>query len=709
MRVLTLILLLFSFLCNGQSLFHTLLSDDARINISNVKTVASTYSEASILSASALLYAPNSFWDDGKTYFSLQKNLSVSPFGQIGLVVYDENLGLNRSQILGKPLASSDTHTRPSIYFDNNRLYAVQENLHITPLDIYRSDYDNDTESFTEQVEKIGTEMAYANIYKLASGNFAIYYRFGAGQPFDTKAYASVIKSTSGFSSFGSTLKITERTTTDVYQYPTQPNNATVGVWHYCVLSERTGPGLNPKWYKFWLMKTQDFITFYNYSGSFSKNVTSAAITESELNTNYAIFTGVNTKQYYAPATCLDNDGNFYSIVGDGDETGTYQFIYNLGAGFVTNTFNIANSITTAALGAGDTQGGAIVDITAYSGNEVEILIRIDEGSFTRIQRYRTTDFGVTWNFVDSPYSSINTDFFFASYPKNLQDIPINRNFPIIGSQFAGSGAVNLYFVIAAKGTVQEEPGTRIYDTVGDLNDLANCAIHYEVEAGKITNTGTTLNSLIDQSGNSRTGTPSGSPVIDNATTPTTLTFDGVDDLITISTAGLTASTEATFVFVIKSGTFGRVVSFGNTSDATKYVLAGYASSKAYFRAQSTGTNGIDNFGQKLINDSQFHIMSVCVKQNIVYLYVDGVRQQTEFASDAGTGRANVGQYLDNISGINSLVLGALKRTTTTYGDFQMKEFGYFTRFLSDKERYGAEVMLGTKYGITLGTDQFQN
>jgi hypothetical protein len=692
------------------SFFQIVIAQTNYINISGaVKTVSATYSEASILSAAALLYAPNSFWADGKTYFSLQKNLSVSPFGQIGLVVYDEQLGLNRPQILGKPLASGDTHTRPSIYFDNNRLYAIQENLHITPLDIYKSDYDNETESFTEQVEKIGTAMAYANIYKLSDGNFAIYFRFGNGQPFDTKAYASVVKSTAGFASFGSEQQLTLRTTNNVYQYPTQPNNGTVGLWHYGVLSERTGPGTDVFWYKYWLWKTQDFVTFYNYDGSFSKNVVSVSpLTEAELNTNFAFYTGVNTKQYYSPATCLDNNGNFFAIIGDGNQTGTYQFIYNLGSGFITNTFSITDSKTTSDMGS-DTQGGAIVDITAYSSSEIEALVRVDEGTYTRIRRYRTVDFGVTWTLIDSPFSTVNADFFFSCYPKNLQAIPLNRNFQIIGSEYAASGAVNVHFVTSAKGAVQAVPGTRTYDTVADLNDLANCAVHYEVATGKITNTGTTLNSLIDQSGNSRTGTPSGSPVIDNGTTPTYMTFDGTNDLITISPTGLTSSTVGTFIFVMRVGATPRLLSFGNTADATKYINVSIVSNKGYFHAQSSGTNGIDVIGQTSVNDANFHIVSICVRPNIVYIYIDGVRQQVEFANDAGTGRANVGRlYLSSISGINSFVLGALKRTTTLFGSYDLKEFAYYSRFLSDEERYGAEVMLGTKHGITLGAGQFQ-
>lgn len=691
------------------SLFQSLIAQPNRINILGaVKTVSSTHSEASILSAAALLYSPNSFWADGKTYFSLQKNLSVSPFGQIGLVVYDEKLGLNRAQILGKPLASGDTHTRPSIYFDNNRLYAIQENLHITPLDIYKSDYDNETESFTEQVEKIGTEMAYANIYKLADGNFAIYFRFGQGQPTGSNAYASVVKSTAGFGSFGSEQQITLRTTSNVYQYPTQPNNATVGLWHYGVLSERTGPGTDVFWYKYWLWKTQDFVTFYNYDGSFSKNVVSVSpLTEAELNTNFAFYTGVNTKQYYSPATCLDNNGNFFAVIGDGNQSGTYQFIYNIGAGFVTNTFSITDSKTTADMGS-DTQGGAIVDITAYPGYEIEALVRVDEGTYTRIRRYRTVNFGVTWTLVDSPFSSINADFFFSCYPKNLQDIPLNRNFQIIGSEYAASGAVNVHFVTSAKGKVQSVPSIRTYDTVADLNDLSNCAVHYEVAAGKITNTGTTLNSLIDQSGNSRTGTPSGSPVIDNATTPTYMTFDGSNDLITISTTGLTATTVATAIFVVRAGATPRLASFGHTADATKYISFAIVSNTGYYRWQSSATNGIDVVGQDAVNDGNFHIVSFCIRPNIVYIYIDGVRQEVQFANDSGTGRANVGRYVSNISGINSFVLGALKRTTTLYGSYDLKEFGYYHRFLSDGERYGAEVMLAAKHGITLGTDQFQ-
>lgn len=656
-------------------------------------------SEASILMPnSANFFAPTITWNNGLTYFAIQKDINATPFGQAGIIVYNEDKGIDRPQFVGKILNSSDTHTVPVISLSDSSIYVFQENLHISPLDIYKDSYLNDYADFIELAENVGTEIAYTQLIPFGN-NYKIFYRFGAGYRID------VISSSTGLEGWGSTQQITVNAPGGNRYYPTTPNNNNVNTWYHHEITLRIEIG--NEWSIKYKLKTQDYITWYNEPETFSKNVVVlGALTSAELGSNFLYLNGTTTINYYPPVSCVTPQGKYITITGDG--VGGYNLMHYAGGWQSVPVTGISNILDNSAV-TGDplSQGGGILQIYGYGSNVLEILVRVQDGAFIKVHRYRSTNLGNTWTFVDNPFESINEDIWIAYLPFNIASIPVNRNSIIIGGQYETTGRIPLYIKRIAFGTIQPEPNIITPPVITSYTDVANCEVAYEIATGKITNTGTTLTSLLDQSGNGRTGTPSGSPVVNNAVTPTELIFDGVNDLISVPSTGLTGLTQATAVFVFKSSATPVLMAFSNNTVTNQWLtfqgnLSNGSSRLRYVKGASVDFSII---GQDIINDGNYHIASFVAGNNKYYLYIDGVLQYIGALDLTGAERvnANWNGFISTMTGINRIDIGALVRTTTSFTALTLKSLGLYSRCLSNNERLGLEIMLSNQYGITLG------
>src|SRR5690606_10852712 len=129
---------------------------------------------------------------------------------------------------IGSVLSGQDTHTQPVIHIDNNGLlYFFQENLHDTPIDIYKGHFN----FVTKLTEKIGTELSYCNMLKDASGNGILWSRGDKLTGSEDDGYHQyVTKASSGFESWGTPLKVTENP--DPIPFPSQ------GSRHYPIVPQ---------------------------------------------------------------------------------------------------------------------------------------------------------------------------------------------------------------------------------------------------------------------------------------------------------------------------------------------------------------------------------------------------------------------------------------------------------------------------------------
>lgn len=226
----------------------------------------------------------------------------------------------------------SDQHLNPLILKEGNTWYSIVSHIHNGVLRQYKSTTGfNGTYSFDLE---FGTTNGYPSLFRDAT-RLAILTRVGS-------LNVSVL-TTTDFASY--TQRVITTPDAGFISYPTKPINGSIGGWHYFCIDwvKSTSP---TNYQRKFLLKTQDWVTFYNYDETFSKDiVASGQITPTELKNNC---------QFYATATdaeagsfnsyIIDNSGNFYAVVlaGDGNLNNNI-FVKNEGSGFLNQSFSIPN------------------------------------------------------------------------------------------------------------------------------------------------------------------------------------------------------------------------------------------------------------------------------------------------------------------------------------------------------------------------------
>jgi hypothetical protein len=630
-----------------------------------------SFDESNTLGAAGAsrLVSPKILWHDGKTYFGYQHTASdglaetTTTGGRLSLIIYDEQYGLSRPIGILNRQSDYDTHHTPTWYVDQStgRVFIIMEKHHnVSPLQIIKNRTIGDDFIWQVSSTTIGTNPVGAG-YPTYPNNInrgGIFSQIIQTDNVD----AGYLRNSSGSieGAWSAEVKMTTRDAAagENMHYVALPFNhqAFPGDKIVWVNGGRTTGEL---WFNKYLHKaliTAGGITHYDFDESFSK---ASKLTSAEQYAHFRYFNTANTNQAYGPVSCVDVNGNYYDITGDGTATG-YNFIYWLNgtSAHVSKTVSLPGSPTllNGASQGESAQNGAVVLTWAVSSSEVYAFFRQQEGAFVKVILYKTVNLGDSWVRIGDWFSDVNDNIFTIDVPSNFQQIPSNRNFIVVAKALKNPTYSQYYFKKAAWGTIQTETGGNPYTAVTAYTEAEYNALmvrSYFIETGKITNTGTTCNSIIDQSPSGVNVNSSGSPVLNSSVTPAYVTMDGSNDFFSIPTTGLTALTEGTIIAVgrLPSGsvTSGAFLNASKNTVTNQFRNWSWATTDRIRNFQTYGGVSASVDGHTALDRSNFYIF-VWTHQNNgcgVMKFVNGELQINTYTSESD----KEGRFLSDFSG----------------------------------------------------------
>lgn len=681
----------------------------------SVVTIDAAYSEASNLTPNTgNFFTPCVYFDvvTGRTYIPYQRRIDQQPFGQVGLIVYDPDKGIDRPHTIGKQLASGDTHTIPNFGINlSGELYSFQENLHITPLDIYKNRYAGDYTVFDELVENAGTDVAYAQLMKHTpeDDNYTIYGRKGS----DYRAGA--LHSNDELEDWDAMFYIVGTPPSNARLYGTSPFTYRVGDWFYLEVTVRND--IDNSWHRKYFMKTpasgaERFVEFYNVDESFSKDiVVDGVITDTELQDHYLVFdSGSISRNCHPPVSDVSPSGVYYTITSNGLSVGlAYFFKYWNGSSWehkeITDIPDLVDN--EGVTGSSLSQGSAFMQMIAYSDDLIEVFARVQDGAYLKCHRWKTTNRGDSWEFIEDPFDSVNADVWIAQYPHNIKEIAPNRNFVVVGGEYTGSQPINLHIRRQVFGTPQPEPNSIVISSISDPASVDDCLAYYLANAADLGLSGANITAINDKSGNARNLGIAGAPQWDSVNSE--IVFDGTDDRAAINIASdgtMTGLVQGTLIYVFRGTTAAGHVAFSNNASNSEWTTVGIGlgsttGAVGYRRVHSTTDYVLQ--GQTAANNNALHIVSFLITRNFVYLYLDGVLQYFDPVNMTAAERGDVGNFISTLTSINRFSIGGIDRTTDLFYAFRLKECALYSRALSKEEHIGVVKGMASRNGITLG------
>jgi hypothetical protein len=699
-------LLLLPLLLTGQVLVNPYAYETGEPELTFGPVSQFSAAESYMQSGGNQLVGPTMTYENDKTHLVYQ-DAGIS--GRKFILTHNSNYGLSRPVGFGLiPAATVDTHHRPAIFYENNRLYVSAEKQHnILPMSIYKTRNDNDDLIFERSATTIGTTPTYpmpskkngiyvniAQVSDIAAG-----INRNPGVTFDANSWTAEVL-------------FANRQTDEDELYQALVNNHHVVTDKLVIVSSGRNDDLSPavhfRRYLFKILPSSSGQTMYNWSETFSKSTAPLA---AEMTANYEYFdTGADTDQGYIPVAALDRNSNIYDIGADG---GVYKFIYiPSGSSSVTiKTITLPGSPTLrdAESVGGNNQMGACPVLMPINTSLVYAFFRVTDTGFARIKVYKTTDLGDTWTEVQTLFSGINADIESVIIPANYLEIEPDKTFIIVGTGTPTSNRAAMYVQKVAFGslssTADAYTSTTAY-TESEYNALM--ARSYYIEAGKITNTGTTLNTVIDQGTQGSNITTSGSPVLDNSVTPTYVVLDGVNDRLAVPTTGLDNESEGT-IFIVARVAVGTPVNFVTSSNS--------AATSGFWGIGKTITDvtrytrsspiDIDIRGKETVTND-FHIFAFTFQNGLgasVLHWYNGRLQLRDGAVETAIDQE--GNMFSTPGTLTHISVGALVRTTTGFYNFDFKHLGISIEPLSNEQTRKAFKYLANKYGKTI-TDHYE-
>lgn len=643
------------------------------------------------------LWSQCSVYHNGKSYYIFQQHNA----NKNGIVVVDSRYGLRPIHLTKGPNGMWNEHDRPVIKFQGNRMFIVQEDAHsANPLTIHKAKIDNEALFFTPNYRIVDTEaIEYPNIYEVG-GKYVI-----TGQVGNDSAYvvntAQDLENQTAWTPSGATAynPILTRKVDEDQRYQLSVSNKHFSTDVVFISGGRTN-GLErvdqePYWFRLNVFRgrlnADNTMSYYTIDGRF---IATGGISVAQLDLG-EYFELPSTQTARVPQNTLDENGNFYSL----HENGTGGLILTIWKTSSTTPVNQAITLpdNPTLVGGDRRQVGAGSQVMVFGG-KIHIFVKVDNGTRTIIHYYSSSDEGVNWTFIQS------IDFGFnvvnIKVPDNYAQIPTGESFLMIAGEsttdFESSASLAVRKV--AFNTLSAE--TNIYDTVPVITEAAfnaSSILNYSIETGKINNTGTTLDSIIDQSPNAAVVNALGAPQLDSDTAPSYVTFDGVNDAFSLNPAILAANKVYLVLGVVKTITNNASpLSISNNTVSNAYIVP-FLKSDAIYHAHDSGTAGTVK-GDTTPN-ADFNIVAWLYRgrQHDVPMWLNGKTQMRIVTAAMG---AEEGSYTLT-QGNTNLEIGRLVRTSTSYYNFQMKhvsvhEVGSETQIL-ERIKY-----LGNKYGITL-------
>lgn len=647
------------------------------------------------------LFTPTGIYKNGRTYFAMLDYL----LKKVSIVMYDKNYGIDEMTALrGAVLGTGDSHHHPIPVFQGDRMYMLQEDDHnVNPISLHKSKNDNEHLFWDWDIADIGQGSdapGYANFYDI-NGTMVVVHQYN-----DSEAGYNI--NTSGNIESGwdqVAKKIVARNTADETQRYQLGLYNKESYSRFRVVS--VGRNVD-KWFRFNVfdgeVNANGRLDWYTVDGTLIH--LDGTITVAEADQGLIYYTGSNNNQGYIPVPASDAIGNFFMVHGDG--TGGYMMSVwkKTDAAPINRAINFPDSpVLVAAEDFGTVtapQMGACAFLMPLSVNKIYSFFKVNNGTRVIVRQYLTVDEGVSWSFVRD--IDFGFDVLALQAPDNFFQIGNNTNFIFVagGVPDGITEDVDIAAVKACFGAVQVETGDVFADaqtiSESDFNLTAEYGSYF-VESGKITNTGTTLNSLIDQGPNSYNINSLGSPVIDNSSTPTELVMDGNNDAFSLGAARFTGVDTILILMVVdKNGNNVAPITFSSDSDANNYITP-------MLRTDSDRMNWQGRYNSSTINrvtgntplGAGYHIAAYLFQpRSSVVMWMDGVKQRRDVVDERTPFE---GTFLD--SGWNRVEIGRLARNTTSYYSFKMKHLSIHN-VSSEQQIIDRIKFLGVKYGINL-------
>lgn len=707
MRIL--FFLLISVSSFGQATFHSLISETAKkLPFVLGELIQITPADARAQGQFNSIVTPSSIYDSGKTHISWQTEV----VGSLNILTYDDRYGLSRPTRIYPPRGTYDNHHRPALIQDGDTLYMGAESVHNdNPIDILRARHAHDELVWQLSATKIGSDITNESpTYPHFSEKQGIFVQVSQFQD-DKLGYN---KNSEGFfeGTWSSEIEITTRAANEDAHYPACIVNEHIITDRVPFVVNGWNVDVSPAtWFRKYLIRADIQAasnTYYNWDESFSKT---SQLTSAEFGTNFLYYTtGDQDLQGYIPVPALDDFGNFYDISGDG--AGGYDFIYMpVGSSPTSPTVkSISLPGNPPLMDAFDVNGdlpdgqnGACIFLFATSPNDVYAIFRQDSTGFAKPFLYVTHDLGDTWESEGDLLPTVDDDIRSFIMPSNYKDIGNNKNFIVAFSSFDNPTFAGLYVFKAAFGAVQADSGLPFDDVTayseGEYDALM--VRSYYVEAGKVTNTGTTCNSLIDQSPSGEDATAVGSPVLDDATTPTRVSTNGTNQAFTIPTTGITTLSEGTIIAVVDlvDATAGNFLTASRNTVTTDFLAYGKSAAD---KTRFLDSGAVTMEGDEDVTDA-YHIF-VFLHQNgtntdVLHFFDGALQQRVPTATSS-----QEGGFLNQLGGLTNVEIARLVRTTTNYYAMNIKHIAISDEPFSNEMLRKATKYLGTKYSITLNS-----
>lgn len=352
------------------------------------------------------------------TFFSTAIHTTGNPFRQQGFLIHGSagNYVVNDPVTPPRNVAEGTLHSNVSTAIWNNTLYLFQTNPHNSVIDVYECNQGVDFGGTFTLIHAIPGNFAYASAMPTATG-LALFQRGGPSTNYD--GYV-VTNNNSALTSWTVRL-VTDRTRADSRHYPQPLSNWYDGTYYYCALLRRsndnTGSPMETENALFFL-KTQDFITWENQDGTFTKNVTVSPINDAELDSNFLIFGNPSVDELFIGTLYGHRrDDKFYFNCVDVDDNNLPKVRYYDGATWSNVSVPIPNlnpSINNRLIGA--------FSQIIHKGNRLYYIVNTISGGVQDKQLW-STDF----NFQNPTFIQSFGDLEAIYLPENLTDIASNR------------------------------------------------------------------------------------------------------------------------------------------------------------------------------------------------------------------------------------------------------------------------------------------
>lgn len=660
---------------------------------------------------------------DGKTHFIYMRYQVDRPHGQLMMLTFDKNRGWDVAITVGSVMipepvtGNGDTHTVPSMIIAEDpedgirKVYCVQERTHMTPLDFYKDVYGD--QSYFTFPGQIGLNLAYPHLIEKDNGDVLIWSRGGNLSGNSNHLYTIfVTESDNKFEGLDSATprQIMQKTAQGLWHYPGVPfGYQKVNGWYHYIAFRRTGladggtiggPITNEASHRFYKFKTQDHITFWNHTGTYSHDTSEGLLTDAIASANYQYHqTNANNIQGRQAVSGMSSEEFFVGIQGAANGDGSYVFIYYDESGTVVKKpISITNLMSQDA----DDPNPIFNTIMVFGQDDVRCVVYRTVGGFSKPWLARTTNLGDSWTVTDM-CPEVTDKNLRVLVPNNIMQIPKNTNFPIYFGYLDTAGTRrNLICKVAAWNNIQPIPGVTITPAT-DLNYNSKGLVDYEFTDAKITRSGTNILTLVDNFGNINAV---------SANSPQWISPDacslvaGSSQYFSIPTpTDIVNKNSFTFFIVVKlQSVTGPILCMSLTSATNRYFeITAVNDGHLQIRVTDNFTAVVTN--QDLLTDGQFHVVSGNTDGRArADLYIDGKRQyfETNLLPAAaittwefiGKGAAKVGATVVNI-GRRQI------NTTNVYSTIELKRLALLADVMPYAEFHSRNKMLCDMYGIT--------